>query len=38
MITGLVLAALMVIAGLNVVGDPPGDRTLYGRTGEVPRP
>jgi hypothetical protein len=34
----LVLAALMVIAGLNVVGDPPGDRTLYGRTGEVHRP
>jgi hypothetical protein len=34
----LALAALLVVAGLNVVGDPPGDRTLYGRTGEVHRP
>jgi hypothetical protein len=34
----LVLAALMVVAGLSVVGDPPGDRTLYGRTGEIHRP
>ena len=34
----LVFAALLVVAGLNVVADPPGDRTLYGRTGEVHRP
>jgi hypothetical protein len=34
------LAAALVVAALVVVGllaatDPPGDRTLYGRTGEV---
>ena len=34
----LVFAALLVVAGLNVVADPPGERTLYGRTGEVHRP
>jgi ferric-dicitrate binding protein FerR (iron transport regulator) len=34
----LALAALLVVAGLNVVGDQSGDRTLYGRTGEVHRP
>ena len=34
----LAVAALLVVAGLNVVDDPPGDRTLHGRTGEVHRP
>lgn len=34
----LAVAALLVVAGLNLVPDPPGDRTLYGRTGEVERP
>ena len=34
----LAVAALLVVAGLNVVEDPPGDRTLHGRTGEVHRP
>ena len=34
----LTIAALMVVAGLNVIADPPGDRTLHGRTGEVHRP
>ena len=34
----LAIAALLVVAGLNVVADPPGDRTLHGRTGEVHRP
>jgi hypothetical protein len=34
----LLMAALRVAAGLNIVGDPPGERTLYGRAGEVHRP
>jgi hypothetical protein len=34
----LVIAALLVVAGLNLVADPPGERTLYGRAGEVHRP
>ena len=34
----LAVAALLVVAGLNVVADPPGDRTLYGRTGEIHTP
>jgi hypothetical protein len=33
----LVVAALLVLLGLQVAGDPPGDR-VYGRTGEVQRP
>jgi hypothetical protein len=34
----LAVAALMVVAGLTVVSDPPGERTLHGRTGEIHRP
>jgi hypothetical protein len=33
----LVVAALLVLLGLQIAGDPPGDR-VYGRTGEVQRP
>jgi hypothetical protein len=29
------IAVLLVVLGLVVATDPPGDRTLYGRTGEV---
>jgi hypothetical protein len=29
------LAALLVVAGLRVATDPPGDRVLHGRTGEI---
>jgi hypothetical protein len=32
----LVVAALLVLLGLQVAGDPPGD-SVYGRTGEVDR-
>jgi hypothetical protein len=31
----VVISALLVALGLVVATDPPGDRTLYGRTGEV---
>jgi hypothetical protein len=31
----LAVAALLVVLGLQVLADPPGDRTLYGRTGEI---
>jgi hypothetical protein len=31
----LVVAALLVVLGLQVAVDPPGPRTLYGRTGEI---
>jgi hypothetical protein len=34
----VVLSVLLVAAGLSVVEDPPGERTLYGRAGEVHRP
>jgi hypothetical protein len=34
----LAIAALLVVAGLTVLTDPPGERTLYGRTGEIHRP
>ena len=34
----LAVAALLVVTGLTVVADPPGERTLHGRTGEVHRP
>jgi hypothetical protein len=34
----LTISALLVLVGLTVVPDPPGERTLYGRTGEVHRP
>jgi hypothetical protein len=29
------VAALLVVLGLELAADPPGDRTLYGRSGEV---
>jgi hypothetical protein len=29
------VAALLVVLGLELAADPPGDRTLFGRTGEV---
>jgi hypothetical protein len=29
------VAALLVVLGLELAADPPGDRTLYGRAGEV---
>jgi hypothetical protein len=29
------VAALLVVAGLQVATDPPGDRVLHGRTGEI---
>jgi hypothetical protein len=29
------VAALLVVLGLEVLGDPPGDRVVFGRTGEV---
>jgi hypothetical protein len=32
------VSAVLVLAGLAVVGDPPGERTLYGRAGEIHRP
>jgi hypothetical protein len=31
----LAVVALLVVAGLQVVTDPPGDRVLHGRTGEI---
>jgi hypothetical protein len=31
----VVISALLVALGLTVITDPPGERTLYGRTGEV---
>jgi hypothetical protein len=34
----LAIAALLVALGLALAGDPPGERTLYGRTGEVRTP
>jgi hypothetical protein len=34
----LAVSAALVVAGLNLVADPPGERTLYGRTGEIHRP
>jgi hypothetical protein len=34
----LALAAVLVVLGLQVAKDPPGERTLYGRTGEIHRP
>ena len=34
----LAVSAVLVVAGLNLIADPPGDRTLHGRTGEVQRP
>jgi len=32
------VAALLVVLGLQVADDPPADRTVFGRTGEVHRP
>jgi hypothetical protein len=29
------VVALLVVAGLQVATDPPGDRVLHGRTGEI---
>jgi hypothetical protein len=29
------VAALLVVAGLQVATDPTGDRVLHGRTGEI---
>jgi hypothetical protein len=34
-VAALLISALLVVLGLAVAGDPPGDRTLYGRAGEV---
>lgn len=34
----LAVAGLFVLAGLQFLPDPPGERTLYGRTGEIHRP
>lgn len=31
----VVVAALLVVAGLQLATDPPGDRVLHGRTGEI---
>jgi hypothetical protein len=31
----LTISALLVVLGLVVAGDPPGDRTLFGRAGEI---
>jgi hypothetical protein len=35
LVAAFAVAALLVVLGLQVAGDPPGDRTLFGRTGEV---
>jgi hypothetical protein len=32
------VSAVLVVAGLTLLADPPGERTLYGRTGEIHRP
>ena len=29
------VAALLVVVGLEVVKDPPGERVTHGRTGEI---
>ena len=29
------VVALLVVAGLHFVADPPGDRVIHGRTGEI---
>lgn len=34
-VAALLISALLVVLGLTVAGDPPGDRTLFGRAGEV---
>ena len=34
-VAALLISALLVVLGLAVAGDPPGDRTLFGRAGEV---
>jgi hypothetical protein len=34
----LAVSTLLVVAGLNLIEDPPGERTLSGRAGEVHRP
>jgi integrase len=37
-VAALVVAAVLVLLGLEFIADPPGDRVLQGRTGEVRRP
>jgi hypothetical protein len=32
------VSTLFVLGGLELIADPPGERTLYGRTGEIHRP
>jgi hypothetical protein len=34
-VAAVLISALLVVLGLVVATDPPGDRTLHGRTGEV---
>jgi hypothetical protein len=34
----VIVAGLLVVLGLQVAGDPPSDRTLFGRAGEVHTP
>jgi hypothetical protein len=35
LVAALAVSALLVVLGLQVAVDPPGDRTLFGRTGEI---
>jgi hypothetical protein len=37
-VAAVAVAALLVVLGLQVAGDPPSDRTLFGRAGEVHTP
>jgi hypothetical protein len=34
----VIVAGLLVVLGLQVAGDPPRDRTLFGRAGEIHTP
>jgi hypothetical protein len=35
LVAALAVATLLVVLGLQVTADPPGDHTLFGRTGEI---
>jgi hypothetical protein len=35
LVAAVAVVALLVVGGLKVATDPPGDRVLYGRTGEI---
>jgi hypothetical protein len=35
LVAAVAVAAVLVVLGLQVTADPPGDRTLFGRTGEI---